>query len=227
MEKDLEPSNCIKAVPIFKNLSDSELNEIIFISRHRLYHKGDFIYQAGDQLKSLFVIHQGKIKITRYSDEGKEQVIRILSSGEFLGELALFNDALVSTYAEAIEPTIICLVDNKRLKNLMSKSPTISYKMLNELSNRLEKAEALIEHNNLYSALAKVAKYLLDLEVNHLAKLPSTKVNLASQLGITPETLSRKLKELEQKRLIEVIDNRTLKINNRYELEVIVNPDQL
>ena len=89
MRKDLEPSNCIKAVPIFKNLSVDELDKIIMISKHKRLEKGDFIYQSGDVLNSLYVIHQGKVKVTRYSDDGKEQVIRILSHGDFLGELAL------------------------------------------------------------------------------------------------------------------------------------------
>ena len=53
----------------------------------------------------------GKIKMTRYAEDGKEQVIRILSHGDFLGELALFNDSKVNTYAEAIEPAVICLVE--------------------------------------------------------------------------------------------------------------------
>ena len=104
--------------------------------------KGNFIYQAGDNLSSLYVIHKGRVKITRYSEDGKEQVIRILSHGDFLGELALFNDAEVNTYAEVLEECVVCLVDNHKLKELMAKSPTLSFKMMNELSNRLEKAEA-------------------------------------------------------------------------------------
>lgn len=227
MKKDLEPSNCIKAVPIFKNLNEKELNEIILISSHQKLVKGQFIYTAGDYIQSLYVVHSGKIKITRYAEDGKEQVIRILSHGEFLGELALFSDSKVNTYAEVLEPTVICLVEHKSLKKLMAESPTLSFKMLNELSNRLEKAEALIEHNNLYSAVAKVTRLLLDIQKDNIVKFPTTKVNLASQLGITPETFSRKLKELEELELIEVINHRLIKINDLYSLELIVNPEHI
>lgn len=227
MKKNLEPNSCIQAVPIFKNLSQAEMNEIIMISSHKKLSKGDFIYQAGDNIHSLYVIHQGKIKITRYSEDGKEQVIRILSHGDFLGELALFNNSRVSTYAEALEPSIICLVDNERLKHLMTQSPTLSLKMMVELSNRLDKAEALIEQNNLYSAEAKVARLLLDLENNNLVNFRTTKVNLASNLGISPETLSRKLRALEDNRLIKIIDHKTIRIVDKHSLEMIINPDKL
>lgn len=227
MAKKAEASSCIKAVPIFKNLNEAELDEIIMISSHKKLEKGNFIYQAGDSLSSLYVIHQGRIKIARYSAEGKEQVIRILSQGDFLGELALFNDAEVTTYAEALEECVVCLVDNQQLKNLMIKSPTLSFKMMNELSNRLEKAEALIEQNSLYSAQAKLARLLLDQAKESIVYFQTTKINLASNLGITPETFSRKLKELSESGWIKIINHKTIKIIDAYRLRQIINPDLL
>ena len=43
------------------------------------------IYMAGDRGESLFVIHKGKVKITRFSETGKEQVIRVLGPGSLWG----------------------------------------------------------------------------------------------------------------------------------------------
>lgn len=226
MGKEHEPYNCIKTVPIFKQLTDEELDEIIMIATHQTLDKGHFIYAAGDHLNSLYVIHKGKIKITRYSADGKEQVIRILSHGDFLGELALFNEAIASTNAEALEPSVICLVDSSRLKKLMNTSPTLSFKMMDELARRLEKAEALIEQNNLYSARVKIARLLLDLDKQGLVHFHTTKVNFASNLGITPETFSRKLKELENEDMIKIIDNKTIRIKDKLGLEFLINPDR-
>ena len=225
MRKDLEPSNCIRTVPIFKNLSLEEFDKIIMISKHKKLDKGDFIYQSGDKINSLYVIHQGKVKVTRYSDDGKEQVIRILSHGDFLGELALFRENSVTTYAEAIEPTVVCLVDNHSLKELMSQSPTLGMKMMDELLRRLERAESMIEQSNLYSADAKVARLLLDTQIHDLVYFKTTKINLSSELGITPETFSRKLKKFEELVSIKVIDNKTVKILLKNKLELIINPD--
>lgn len=227
MKKELQPENCIKRVPIFKNLSSRELEEIILIASHQKLNKGEFIYSAGDELSSLYVIHKGKVKISRITDDGKEQVLRILSDGEFLGELALFQKKHTNTYAEAIEPCVVCLVENKVLSELMEKSPTLSLKMMNELSSRLEKAEALIEHSNLYSAKAKVARLLLELEKNGLVTFVTTKVTLASNLGITPETFSRKLKELEVEKSIQILDNKNIRIKDYEKLEFIINPDRV
>lgn len=218
MKKQLEPSSCIKTVPIFKNLSEEELEEIITISSHKKFDKGDFIYQSGETIESLYVVHQGKVKVIRYSDEGKEQIIRILSHGDFLGELALFNGALVSTYAEVMEPSVICLIQNQRLKKLLEKSPNLGMKMMSELSNRLDRAEALIEQSNLYSAEAKMARLFLDLESHDMVFFTTTKINLSLQLGITPETFSRKLKKFELMGYIRIINNKTIKILSKTKL---------
>lgn len=227
MRKDLEANSCIKSVPIFKNLTQEELDEVIMISNHQKLGKGDFIFQSGEKLHSLYVIHRGKVKITRMTEDGKEQVIRILSHGDFLGELALFNDSTVSSNAEAMEDSVICLVENKELKNLMQKSPQLSLKMMNELSNRLDKAEALIEQNNLYSADAKVARLLIDLAKDDHVVFRTTKVNLSSQIGITPETFSRKLKKLEDLKYIKMMNSKLVKIINKKGLEHIINPVKL
>ena len=227
MSKKPDALSCIKTVPIFKNLNDEEMEEVIMIASHKKLEKGDFIYTSGDTIDSLYVIHQGKIKITRYTGDGKEQVIRMLSHGDFLGELALFNDSKMNTYAEALEPAVVCLVDREKLKNLMKKSPELTLKMMNELSNRLEKAEAMIEHNSLNSASARLARLLLTFKKKNYVRLQTTKVNLASNLGMTPETFSRKLKELEKNKLIKLIDNKTIKILDNYGLKHLINPDQL
>ena len=133
----------------------------------------------------------------------------------------------MNTYAEALEPSVVCLVDNVKLKELMEKSPKLTFKMMNELSNRLEKAEAIIEHNNLYTAEVRLSKLLLDHQKNKIVTFSTTKVNLASSLGMTPETFSRKLKEIAAKQYIEIINNKTIKILDMNGLKQIINPDEL
>jgi CRP/FNR family transcriptional regulator len=219
MNDDLRPQSCIQYVPIFKSLTAKELDEVILISSHRHINKGEFIFHAGDNIHSLYVIHRGKVKIARYSEEGKEQIIRLIGHGDFLGELALFNEEKVTTFAEAIEPTVVCLIDANRLRELMLKAPTLSYKMMAELSKRLEKAESLLENSNLLNAEQKVVRYLLELEREGYVKFSTSKINIARNLGITPETLSRKLKGLEEHQLIRTINNRLIKVINLEQLK--------
>ena len=94
---DNSHSNCIKSVPIFKELNQDEMLEIAHITSARTYKKGEMVYMAGNEGGTLFVLHTGRVKIFRLNASGKEQVIRIIGPGEFMGELSLFSSCLLYT----------------------------------------------------------------------------------------------------------------------------------
>ena len=134
--------SCIEIVPIFSNLTYDEMMEVARITRERVYEKGQMIYMAGDKGEKLYVIHSGKVKITRITDSGKEQVIRVLGPGEFMGELSLFSSLPLTDNGEALTKTRVCVIDGQKLKDLMKRFPAIALKVIEELSKRLENLKA-------------------------------------------------------------------------------------
>lgn len=213
-------SNCITLVPIFHNLTREEMWEIAQITREITVQKGEAIYDMEDRVDCLLVIHTGKVKIYRLSDTGKEQVIRVLGAGDFLGELALFNDLPMSHYAEALEQSTMCVIDGIALKELMGKYPSIAFKILEELSERLKKAEQLLEDISLHSVERRLAQALLDLSNGEAEiELAMSKGDLASQMGMSGETLSRKLAAFQELGFIEQRGQRRILIKNRLGLE--------
>lgn len=218
--------NCIEQVPIFHSLTAAEMDEIALITRQVTVLKGEPIYDMGDKMDSLLVIHTGRVKTYRLSDTGKEQVIRILRPGDFLGELALFSHSPMSDYGEALETSSMCVIEGARLKELMVKYPIIAFKILEELSQRLEKTEQLLEEISLHSVERRLAQTLLSLSegVDHIV-LEMSKRDLASKMGMTQETLSRKLSAFQDLNLIEQVGHRQIKIINRAGLEGIREGD--
>ncbi|MDD4766517.1 MAG: cyclic nucleotide-binding domain-containing protein, partial [Desulfotomaculaceae bacterium] len=133
--------SCVYLVPIFNHLEDGQIAEITEVIQSDSYKKGEIIYRAGDQSDSLYVVRSGKVRIYRLSESGKEQIVRFLSPGDFTGELALFSESVHEAYAEAVENTAVCLIARTDLQKLLLKFPSISLKVLAELSSRLEKSE--------------------------------------------------------------------------------------
>ncbi|MEW8974241.1 MAG: Crp/Fnr family transcriptional regulator [Tissierellaceae bacterium] len=214
--------NCINLVPIFSNLTSAEKMEVAHITTDKFFKKGEMVYMAGDKSENLYVIHTGKVKINRITNSGKEQVIRILGPGEFMGELSLFNQGIMADNGEALEDTNMCIIQGEDLKRLMRKYPEISFKVMEELSRRLERAEYLIENINLNSVEKRLAQTLLSMvnskdEVN----LRMSKRDLASQIGMSQETLSRKLSAFQELGIIRLIGHRRIVILNRSALEEI------
>lgn len=213
---------CIEHVPIFDSLSHEEKMEIVEIASSRSFEKGETIYRAGDEGGTLFVLYTGRAKLFRLNASGKEQVLRLVEPGEFIGELSLFSSLPLTDNAQALESTTMCVLQGQRLKELMAKYPSIAFKVLDELSRRLEKTENRIEDISLSSVTKRIAGALLELsEGRQEFLLPMTKGDLASQLGMTQETLSRKLAALQEEGLILLKGHRKIIIKDKSELEEI------
>jgi CRP/FNR family transcriptional regulator len=215
---------CISRVPIFSGLSWDEIMEIANITGNLEFKKGQIIFLTGDKIDKLYVINQGKVKISKISEDGKEQIIRILEPGDFMGELSLFKQSPLNNNAEALEPTIMCVIEGEKLKNIIYKNPGISIKIMEELSNRLEQSDKLIERLVLHDVESRVADILLSLfDCDGKVNLSISKKDLASHIGMSQETLSRKLSHFQSMGWIKQIGQRQINILDRKSLQNIAN----
>jgi CRP/FNR family transcriptional regulator len=211
-------------VPIFSSLSPEEMSTIAEIITDKEYKKGESIYLSGDTGKRLYVINQGKVKIFRISEAGKEQIIRILYPGDFMGELSLFAHSPVNSSAEALEPTMVCVIDGDKLSQIMKEVPSIAIKIIEELSKRLLNAENLIESLGLHDVEQRVADTLLKMaEDQDEITLTITKKDLAAHMGMSQETLSRKLTQFQDMGWIKQVGRKTIQILDRKSLLDIAN----
>lgn len=214
--------SCIDIVPIFSSLTPEEKTEVIGITSHRDYEKGELIYVSGAKGEKLYVIHTGKVKITRLSDSGKEQVIRVLQAGEFMGELSLFSPNPLTDNAEALERTTVCIISAEKLKELMRKYPSIAFKVIEELSMRLEKAETLIQNISLHGVERRLADTLLEMaNTEGEVVLNISKKDLASHLSMSQETLSRKLSSFQDSGWLKLLGHRRIVLLDREALRDI------
>lgn len=110
----------------------------------------------------MYIVNKGKIKIYRLSESGKEQLVRILQPGDFTGELALFQQGIHESYAEAMESSQICQIKSEDLQQFLLKYPTISIKILSEFANRLESAEKQTANVATEKVETRIAMYLVD-----------------------------------------------------------------
>ena len=207
---------CISIVPIFNHLEESQMDEILGTVHSMSFKKGEIIYHQGKPSDSLYVVHSGKVRIYRLSESGKEQIVRILNPGDFTGELALFKEGIHESFAEAMVHTDICLINRNDLQEFLLKYPTISMKILTEFSNRLEESEIQTTRFATEKVETRIALFLAEcLEKGRESteiELPMSKKDLASYLGTTPETLSRKLTELEAEGYIKQKTNKIIDI---------------
>lgn len=191
---------CISIVPIFNHLDASEMNEIVKHTNSVSHPRGHAIYHAGDRSDGLYIVHKGRVKIYRLSENGKEQLVRILEPGDFTGELSLFSETVHDAYAEAMQKVELCVMSRGDFQKFLLKYPAISLKVLGEFSSRLAKTEKQAARIAMETTDTRIAMYLADLAEERNSErieLPMTRKDLASHIGTSPETISRKLAEFE------------------------------
>lgn len=207
---------CVSLVPIFNHLENDQLNEIMQTVKSVRFNKGEFIYTADDEVDSLYIVSEGKIKIFHLSESGKELLVRVLQPGDFTGELALFQDSIHKGFAQTVIDTQVCVIKRSILQELLLKYPSISLKILAEFASRLEKSEKQTIRYATEKVETRIALYLA--ECMHITpasneiKLPVSYKDLASYLGTTPESISRTLTRFEEQGFIKKEKQHVLEI---------------
>lgn len=215
-----ERKRCVKLVPIFQGLDDEQTGQVANLIEMRAAQKGEFLYRASEASGTLYIIHHGQVRLTRMGESGKEQLLKVVSTGEVIGENQLFTVSVHESFAEAAQDTHYCAINHRDMIDLLEEYPTTAVALLAEMAKRLEDSERRSASLTTESAAQRLVSYLLNAEdeEGETFELPLTKKDLASYLGITPESLSRKLREFEDGSLIKQSGRRKIKILNRDDL---------
>ncbi|WP_216629080.1 Crp/Fnr family transcriptional regulator [Cytobacillus massiliigabonensis] len=206
---------CISAVPIFNHLKQDEMKEIVKTTHMKKFSRGEIIYEAGENSDYMYILHRGRVKIYYLSETGKEQLIRIMEPGDFMGELSLFSKSTFDHYAGTMENTEICIMRQQDLQAFLLKWPSISLKLLDEFSKRLLNVEKLVSDLTSKDVEKRTASYLVnqaEKEGSLSFTLPLSKKELASYLGTTPESISRKLAEFQEQGFLILSGQKNIKL---------------
>lgn len=215
--------NGLKRSPIFSSLSESDLGQVSSICRAKKYNKGETIFSQGDTAKGFFLISSGSVRIFQLSQGGKEHQLHIFNEGETFGEAAAFSVGIFPACSEAILNSELIFIPLKEFKELISKNPSISLKVIASLSSLLHSLVDKMESITLKDTTARLVDHILKLSKGSLkVELKGKKGDLALALGMKQETLSRSLQKLKSMGLISV-SGKIISIKNLQSLQDIID----
>lgn len=200
-----EYHHCISTMPLFQSLTLEQIQLIQNKITEKELQTGDMLYQAGEETNTLYLVQSGLLRTYRLSSSGKEQHIRTLEAGDFVGEMALFSGRKYNRYIQAAETTMVCCIKQADFKEIVSANPNIALELLAVLADRLDNSERQITAITSETVGTRIAKYLWNEYLNQKSvkiMLSSTKKNIASYLGMSPESFSRQLTKLTKENII-------------------------
>ena len=219
---------CVSRVPIFNGLETDELRKVAALIMKRKYAKGEFMSLEGDPTDHLVIIETGRVKVFRYTPEGKEQILYIFSKGDFFGEKNLLSDRKSTYDVEALEDTDVCMIGRNEFQMLLREYPVIGIKVIQELSGRLENVENAVQSMGTKDVESRISGILLDFAGKYgkqhprgiLVDLPLSREGIANFIGTTRETVSRKLGLLQDEGVIEMIGNKKILVLKKDSLKI-------
>ncbi len=228
MQDFVEKPQFVRNCYLFTGLNEEELEGVDRITSLRTFQKLDSVFQEGEKADGFFLLCQGRVKIYKLSIEGKEQLLHIVYPGETFAEAAMFEGSSYPASAQAMEDSSLLFFSKNGFLALLKRHPVIMLRMLGNISKYLHHFIRLVEDLSLKEVSSRVAEYLLDvidregvlMEGGIELELEMTKSDLAARLGTISETLSRTLKGLRDRAIIEV-DGKRIRILDKNALEKI------
>lgn len=230
MSERLDPIAVLGSVPLFSRLDRISLERVSRIARRRRYRRGSTIFFEGDPGDSLLIIVSGAVKIYKAAEDGREKTLTILEKGDFFGEMGVFDGAPRSAAAEALSDCEVLIIDRSRFLDLLDATPGLATDVALALAERLRRANDDLERLAFRDARGRVIEALLQLSRAHGERtdrgvrltLRLTHQELASYIGVTRETVTRLLAELQESRLVLVDTGRRIVILNEDGLRSLI-----
>src|SRR5271166_5795339 len=142
----MRPAELLSQIPLFQGLGDEDREALAARLTEKTFKAGDIVFSQGDRGSSMYVVHSGSVQIYLPSAE-KDQppvVLKDVRSGEYFGELALFDDKPRSASVRALVDTVLMELTREELGEHLGRSQKAAMTILAEMAERLRETNAML-----------------------------------------------------------------------------------
>ncbi|HEY4223121.1 MAG TPA: Crp/Fnr family transcriptional regulator [Myxococcota bacterium] len=201
----------LKDVPLFAGLDHDDLARLSLLITEKHYPKDTVIVSATDPGDALYIVAEGEVKVSLWSDNGREIILSTLGPGSFFGEMSLVDGEPRSANVACLSDSLLLRLGRKEFLQALRGYPTIAINVMTEVCVRLRRADESIGNLALLDVYGRVARFLLErceeegdpVPEGHLIKKMPTQQHIASRIGTSRETVSRALSEFQRRGFIE------------------------
>ncbi|MBI5216454.1 MAG: DUF1003 domain-containing protein [Ignavibacteriae bacterium] len=139
--------NFLSKISIFSSLGEADLHQLKSLWKPLTKEEGQLLFKKGDPGNSMFIIKEGEIAVTLWTENNQQTILSVFGEGDFFGELALFGDAPRSANAKALKRTSLLEMNRKDFNEFLLSRPQVCLTMLHEISERLRATNEMMERS--------------------------------------------------------------------------------
>ncbi len=202
-------ADCRNTSRLFCGLTPEERDELSEKKSKNNFKKGQVVFYEGNHPHGLYCIFEGKVKLSKLGEDGREQILRFAGKGEPLGYRALLSDEPYNASATAMEDCLVCHLSRDAFMNVLYNNKKLSLNTIRLLTGDLKESEKRLINISQKTVKERVAEALLllkkrfGLEENGLTlAVRLTRREIGEIAGVTTETTIRALSDFNKEQII-------------------------
>lgn len=201
---------------LLRQLEPAALDRMLQMVAERSFKHNQVVFQKGDPGTSMMAVARGRVKISAYSEDGKEIILNIVEPGQIFGEIALLDGKERTADATAMGPTTLLVLDRREFVPFLESNPKIALRLIEVLCERLRRTSELVESVAFLEFGARLARLLLRLAESHgeevaegvRINLKLSQTDLGNLIAATRESVNRQLNAWVQDEIIALEQGR-------------------
>lgn len=217
----------VREFSAIKALKKDELLRIADCKTSYTVKKGETVFDEGDALNGIYCIKDGICKLSKLSDNGKDQIVKLVKKGELLGQRSLISEESTNLSAVAVEDMQVCFIPKQEILKFFNENNQFSLNMMKSVCGDLKDADDNMVNLAQKTVKQRLAETLLKLESDFgiqedgSLKIQLSREEIAGIIGTATESCIRLLSEFNKEGWIS-LQGKKITITNKKELQRIL-----
>jgi len=230
----MDTDSLLRQIPLFARFSDEARTRLASRCLTRTWPAGSLLFATGEPCRGLYIVESGRVRIFRTSPAGREQVLHTEGPGRPIAELPLFDGGAYPASAVTEVESRLVFLPRTEFEALYRANPDVAEAVIRELGKRLRHLVHVTETLAFRDVAARLASFLAEYAEHHgevtaggtEIVLDRTREELSQELGTARESVSRALKQLAEKGVIQPLPRRRLRIPDVAKLRTLGRPGE-
>jgi CRP-like cAMP-binding protein len=171
--------------------------------------KGEAIFEEGEKLDGVYCVRAGVSKLSKLSANGKDQIVKLASKGEVIGQRSVVAEESVNLSAVAVSDMEVCFIPKEGIVNTLHTNPNFTLEVLRHMAHDLKEADDVIVNMSQKTVKQRIGEAFLYLKNNFgedeegFLKLTLSREDISNVVGTATESCIRIISEFKKKGLIK------------------------